>query len=130
MSQQDVQTARSAYEAFNRKDIPAVLAVYDEAIEWTERGGGRAPSGTFRGPEAVGREVFALVPTNFEEFRADPDQFIDAGEDVVVVGRFRGKTKNGVTFDAAFVHVQRVRNGKITRFENYVEASTWAKAWA
>jgi hypothetical protein len=31
-----------AYDAFNRQDIPAVLATYDEAIEWTEGGGGRA----------------------------------------------------------------------------------------
>jgi ketosteroid isomerase-like protein len=66
MSQQDVQTVRSAYDAFNRQDIPAVLATYDEAIEWTERGGGRAPAGTFRGPQAVANEVFALVPAYFD----------------------------------------------------------------
>ena len=130
MSQQDVQTVRSGYEAFNRHDIPAVLAIHDESIEWIERGGGRAPAGTFRGPQAVAKEVFALVPGNFDEFRADPEQFIDAGEHVVVIGRFRGKAKSGATLDAPFVHVQRVRNGKITRFENYVDASAWAKAWA
>jgi ketosteroid isomerase-like protein len=130
MSQQDVQTVRSAYDAFNRQDIPAVLATYDEAIEWTERGGGRAPAGTFRGPQAVANEVFALVPANFDEFRAIPEQFIDAGEHVVVIGRFRGKAKSGATLDAPFVHVQRIRNGKITQFENYVDASGWSKAWA
>ena len=130
MSQQDVQIVRSGYEAFNRQDIPAVLALYDEAIEWTEGGGGRAPAGTFRGPQAVADKVFGLVPANFDEFRADPEQFIDAGEHVVVIGRFRGKAKSGATLDAPFVHVQRMRNGKITRFENYVDAAAWAKAWA
>ena len=129
MPQQDVQTVRSAYDAFNRGDIPAVLATYDEAIEWTEGGGGRAPAGTFRGPAAVGSQVFGTVPAIFEEFRAIPEQFIDAGEHVVVVGRFQGKAKSGATLDAPFVHVQRMRNGKITKFENYVEASAWAKAW-
>jgi ketosteroid isomerase-like protein len=130
MSQQDIQTVRSAYEAFNRQDIPAVLATYDPAIEWTEAGGGRAPSGTFRGPEAVASHVFATVPANFEEFRATPERFIDAGEHVVVIGRFHGKAKSGATLDAPFVHVQRMRNGRIIKFENYVEASAWANAWA
>jgi ketosteroid isomerase-like protein len=130
MSQQDVEMVRAAYEAFNRQDIPAVLATYDPSIEWTEGGGGRAPAGTFRGPEAVAQEVFALVPRSFTEFRADPERFIDAGEHVVVIGRFRGKATRGATLDAPFVHVQRVRNGRITRFENYVEAEAWASAWA
>jgi ketosteroid isomerase-like protein len=48
---------------------------------------------------------------------------------VVVIGRFQGKAKSGATLDAPFVHVQRMRNGKITKFENYVEASAWTKAW-
>ena len=88
------------------------------------------PAGTFRGPEAVAQEVFALVPRSFTEFRADPERFIDAGEHVVVIGRFRGKATRDATLDAPFVHVQRVRNGRITRFENYLEASAWASAWA
>ena len=51
MSQQDVQTVRGGYDAFNRKDIPAVL--YDEYTEWIEAGVGRAPAGTFRGTQSV-----------------------------------------------------------------------------
>jgi ketosteroid isomerase-like protein len=130
VSQQDVQIVRDGYEAFNRKDIPAVLARYDESIEWTEAGGGRAPAGTFRGPEAVAQQVFGAVPANFTEFRVDVDQYIDASDHVVVVGRFRGTAKSDALLDAPFVHVQQMRNGKITRFRNYVDASAWARAWA
>ena len=130
MSQQDVETVRSGYDAFNRKDIPAVLALYDPQIEWIEAGGGRAPSGTFRGPQSVANEVFATVPQNFDDFHAEPEQFIDAGEHVVVVGRFRGRAKSGATLDAPFVHVYRMRNGKAVRFQNYVEATAWARGWS
>ena len=108
----------------------AVLATQDEAIEWTEPGGGRAPAGSFRGPQAIAQGVFATVPANFREFRVDPEQFIDAGEHVVVVGRFRGTANSGATLDAPFAHVQRMRNGKATHFQNYVDAAAWAKAWA
>jgi hypothetical protein len=129
MSQQDVEMVRKGYDAFNRKDIAAVLELYDSQIEWIEAGGGRSPSGTYRGPQSVANEVFATVPENFDDFRAEPEQFIDAGENVVVVGRFRGRAKNGVTLDAPFVHVHRLRNGKTVRFQNYVDATPWAKAW-
>ena len=71
MSQQDVQAVRGGYDAFNRKDIPAVLDLYDEQIEWIEAGGGRAPAGTFRGTQSVAKEVFATVPQNFDDFHAD-----------------------------------------------------------
>jgi uncharacterized protein len=129
MSQQDVETIRSGYDAFNRKDIPAVLALYDSQIEWIEAGGGRAPAGTYRGSQTVATEVFAAVAQNFDDFRAEPEQFIDAGEHVVVVGRFRGIAKSGAILDAPFVHVYRMRNGKTVHFQNYVEATPWAEAW-
>jgi uncharacterized protein len=129
MSQQDVQTIREGYEAFNRKDIPSVLERFDPQIEWNEPGGGRAAKGTFHGPQAVSERVFSLVPENFEDLRADGEQFIDAGEHVAVVGRFRGRTKGGEALDAAFVHVWTMRNGKAARFYNHVEAPAWTKAW-
>ena len=129
MSQQDVETVRSAYDAFNRKDITAVLAFYDPQIEWIEAGGGRSPAGTFHGVQSVAKDVFGTVPQNFADFRAVPEQFIDAGEHVVVVGRFRGKATTGATLDAPFVHVNRMRNGKVAGFQNFVEATSWARAW-
>jgi len=129
MSQQDVEIVRSAYDAFNRKDIPAVLATQDPNIEWIEAGGGRAPAGVFRGPQSIAAEVFAKVPQNFDEFRAEPEQMIDALEHVVVVGRFRAKAKSGATLDAPFVHVYKMRNNKVVGFQNYVDATSWANAW-
>ena len=129
MSQQDVDTLRRAYDAFNRGDVPAVLEVFDPQMEWHEPGGGRAPRGIFRGPQSVGQDVFATVPQNFEEFQAAPEQFIDAGEDVVVVGRFRGRSKSGQQMDLPFVHVFTMRGGKAAAFHNYPEAASWARAW-
>jgi uncharacterized protein len=129
MSQQDVQTIREGYEAFNRQDIPSVLERFDPQIEWIEPGGGRAPAGMFLGTQEVASKVFAVVPENFDDFSANAEQFIDAGEHIVVVGRFRGRAKGGAALDAPFVHVWKMENGKATRFYHHVEASAWAKAW-
>ena len=129
MAQEAVAALRGGYEAFNRGDIPAVLTVFDPNIEWHEPGGGRAPGGTFHGAQRVADEVFATVPQNFERFEAAPEQFIDAGDHVVVVGRFRGRSKSGQDMDLPFAHVWQMRGAKATRFQNLPEAAAWARAW-
>ena len=130
MSEQDVNTMRTAYEAFNRGDVPAVLEAFDPQIEWHEPGGGRAPQGTFSGAESVANDVFATVPENFDEFEAQAEEFIDAGEHLVVVGTFRGKSKAGRQMQARYAHVWRMRDGKAVSFENHVEAGPWAEGWS
>lgn len=129
MAQQDVSTMRSAYEAFNRGDIPAVLNAFDPQIEWHEPGGGRSPRGTYHGAQNVAKDVFSTVPENFDAFQAEQDQVIDAHEHVVVIGRFRGKAKSGAALDVPYVHVWAMRNGKAVSFHNYVDAAGWAKGW-
>jgi uncharacterized protein len=130
MSEQDVSTMRNAYEAFNRADIPAVLEAFDPQIEWHEPGGGGAPQGTFNGAKSVASDVFATVPENFDEFEAQAEEFIDAGEHLVVVGTFRGKSKAGRQMQARYAHVWRMRDGKAVSFENHVEAGRWAEGWS
>ena len=130
MAQENVDLVRSGYEAFNRGDIDAVLAIMDDEIEWHEPGGGNAPAGSFRGPQSVASEVFAQVPERFEDFRVDIEQLVDVGEHVAVIGRFRGTSKSGKQLDAPFVHVATVRNGKEVGFRNYVAGDQWAEAWS
>ncbi len=62
------------------------------------------PQGTFRAAESVANDVVSTVPENFDEFQAEPDTFIDAGDQVVVTGRFRGRAKGGGVSDAPFAH--------------------------
>ena len=130
MSEQDVATVKAAYESFNQGDIPAVLATYDDQIEWIEPGGGSAPSGTFTGPDSVAQDVFANVPENFDEFSVDIDEVEDQGDSVVVKGRFKGKNKSGAVLDAPFEHRNTMRDGKVARFENNVDQEAWAAAWS
>lgn len=130
MAGQNVETMRRAYEAFNRQDIPGALGVFSEQIEWNEPGGGNSPSGVFNGRQSVGNDVFSAIPQYFTAFAATPNQFIDAGDTVVVVGRFQGTAKSGQSFDIPFAHVWRMQNGEPVRFDNYPEAQEWAAAWS
>lgn len=130
MSQQDIETIRGAYDAFNSGDIEGVLGIMDANVAWTEPGGGSAPQGTFTGPQSVAQDVFATVPENFDEFAARAEEFKDQGDTVVVSGRFRGKAKSGAVLDASFEHVYEMKGGKVARFENRVDPGAWAAAWS
>ena len=131
MSEQDVETIRGGYDAFNSGNPGGVLERLDEDAEWIEPGGGNAPSGTFRGPQSVGDEVFPAVGQYFDEFRAEPENYDDQGDRVVVTGRFKGKAKGGAELDAAFEHTYEMKDGKIVRLENKVkDEENWAAAWS
>ena len=129
MSAQDVETVRNSYEAFNRGDIPAVLATYQPDIEWVEPGGGNAPSGTFNGTSEVEQDVFSKVPENFgESFSVQADEFKDEGDKVVVSGRLKGQHTSGADLDAPFEHVADMKDGKIARFDQ-ADVKVWTKGW-
>jgi uncharacterized protein len=130
MSEQDVETIRGGYEAFNTGNPGGVLERLDPDVEWIEPGGGNAPAGTFHGPQSVGDDVFSAVPEYFEELRAEPENYDDQGDRVVVTGRFKGKTKGGEEVDASFEHVYEMKDGKIARLENNVDRDAWAAAWS
>ena len=130
MSSRDIDTIRSAYEEFAAQNAAAVLAKLDPAAEWVEGGGGDAPSGTFVGPDAVATGVFAVIGANFDEYHADPSEFVDHGDRVVVTGRITGRNKSGATLDTGFEHVFEIRDGKVVRFENRpADAVAWAAGW-
>jgi uncharacterized protein len=130
MSEQDVETVRGGYEAFNSGNPGGVLERLDPDVEWIEPGGGNAPAGTFHGPQSVGDDVFSAVPEYFDELRAEPENYDDQGDRVVVTGRFKGTTKSGEEVDAAFEHVYQMKDGKIARLENNVDREAWAAAWS
>ena len=130
MSEQDVETIRGGYDAFNSGNPGGVLERLAAEIEWVEPGGGNAPAGTFTDAESISEKVFAPVPEQFDEFTAEPENFDDQGDTIVVTGRFKGKSKSGTELDAAFEHVYAMKDGKIARLENNVDQEPWAAAWS
>lgn len=130
MSQANVEVVRSAFAAFQHGDMPAVLATMDPDVEWSDPdqpmpapGGG----GTHHGLAAV-RDVFASLPETWDGFRADPDDMIDAGERVVVTGRFGGRARGGGELDAPFAMVFELRDGRIVRYRSYADTARVAAA--
>lgn len=130
MSQQHVALAQSLYDAFAQGDIPTVLGAMDPNIEWIEPEAPGYPfGGVHRGPQEVVDHVFALLQTYYQEIAFLPQELVDAGDRVIVLGESRGKAKaSGTSFQVSFVQVMTFRDGKWTRFQHYTNTGVIAAA--
>ena len=69
------------------------------------------------------------LPNIKAEFSATPHEFLDAGTDVVVLGRYRGVAKGtGKQLDVPFAHVWTLRDGKATCFRQFLDTAGWIGA--
>jgi ketosteroid isomerase-like protein len=59
----------------------------------------------------------------------DPDvEWIETGDDVVVTGRVRARTRSGRHLDAPYAHVFSFRDGRVSRNDNFHDTAMWANA--
>src|ERR1043166_7107945 len=84
MSQENVEVARAAYEAFNRGDIDGMLDLCAPDIKWQDRGGPSLDTSAITGKGAV-RAYFESVLEPWDEVRREPEEIIDLGGDRVLV---------------------------------------------
>jgi ketosteroid isomerase-like protein len=122
----NVDVVRGMYEAFGRGDIEAVLASFDPQIEWREaESNPYEPSGKpWIGPDAIVENLFMKLAQEWDAFTVSPRDFYDAGEAVIVEGRYSGSYKaTGKSIDAQFCHVIEVREGKVTSFQQYLDTA-------
>jgi uncharacterized protein len=118
------------YAAFAKGDLPAALATMAPDIVWNEAENyPYADRNPYLGAEAVLHGVFARIGADWENFRAIPDETINAGDTIVSLGHYDGVCKaTGKPMRAQFAHVFRVKNGKIAGFQQYADTLGTARA--
>ena len=85
-AEESVKTAQAGYAAFGRGDLPAILELLTDDIEWIEPGPADVipTAGTYRGKEEVAG-FFAALGGNLEVHKFEPHKFIAQDDDVVVL---------------------------------------------
>ena len=118
---------QNAYASFATGDVPAVLGVMADGIEWTEAD--RFPlGGTYVGPQAILEGVFMRLGEVGDEFAAIPDQFVADGDTVVALGHYSWKHKDtGAPASVKMAHVWTVRDGKVVAFQQHVDTAKVAE---
>jgi ketosteroid isomerase-like protein len=122
MSHDDVMALRRIYEALSMWDVDELLRDLAHDIEWS------LPEsvpwgGTRHGHDGV-RAFATIFQDHVEGPWADPDDFLDAGDRVVVLGRLQGRARaTGEAFEAHFAHVWTLSDGIASRCQSYFDTA-------
>jgi uncharacterized protein len=120
----NVDTARSAYEAFGRGDLAALQESFAEDAVWVTSD--ELPlGGAVEGREAIIGN-FAQIPDYWTSFSVEPEEFIDGGDYVTVRGTQRAGNDRG-SFEAPYLHLMKFADGKVVRGEFFTDSAKAAK---
>jgi hypothetical protein len=109
------------YASFATGDVPAVLGVMAEDIQWTEADGFPL-AGTYVGPQAVLEGVFMRLGEIGDNYAVMPEQFVADGDTVVVLGKYQWNNKtSGDPAAVKMVHVLTLDGGKVVAFQQHVD---------
>jgi ketosteroid isomerase-like protein len=118
MGGSDREIVQTAFEAFSRGDIDAVLDLCDPdvVVRDPERTGT-----TFRGPDGL-RQFFEEWLENWEEYRSEPVELTESGDEILVHAIQTGKGKlSGIEIEQDLFVVLRLRDGKFVEYRLYTK---------
>jgi ketosteroid isomerase-like protein len=118
MGGSDPEIVRTAFEAFSRGDIDGVLELCDPDVVVRDP---QRTGTTFKGPEGL-RSFFEEWLENWEEYRTEPVEVTEVGDEMLVHARQTGKGKlSGIEIDQDLFVVVRMRDGKFVEYRLYTQ---------
>jgi ketosteroid isomerase-like protein len=119
VSQANVETAKLAVDAFNRRDIEALLDLgtrdYVLSSQLLDAGA------DFQGREGPER-FFSMLSESWDQFHSVVDDYRDLGDRVLMLGRSTGRGRgSGVTVEARTATIFDFDDGKISRARLYLD---------
>lgn len=129
MSTTPLALVQTAYAAFGRGDIPALLGMLSDDIRWQFVGDRRAPyTGVVQGRGQVGEWFLAVAQADgIQAF--EPREFLVGADHVTVLGWERTQAlPGGGMFETPWVHVWQLRDGLLCRFWGMLDTEAAAKA--
>ena len=113
------EVVQQAYAAFGRRDIPGILALLTDDVDWQFHASpstGIPYGGKFTGKKDV-EAWFVTLAQNDDIQQFEPREFLAGPDHVTVLGWERVKPlPNGTPFDGEWVHVFTLKGGKISRW--------------
>jgi uncharacterized protein len=108
MSEQNVELVRTIYRLWGANESARHLIAGE--LEYVN------PANAVESGTRIGRRALASVREVYSDFRVDPERFVDAGEQVVVIGIARGTSPSGVEAQWRQGYVWTIQDGLAVRF--------------
>jgi ketosteroid isomerase-like protein len=122
--------ARRLYDAMARSDAQALLDLLtDDFVGTVSAGMPHGVGGDHRGPVDMVAGVWGRIAELYD-MQVEPSEYLEVDDRrVVVLGRYRGTSRTGVsTVDAAFAHVIATRGDQVAALEQITDTARWGIA--
>ena len=120
----NLEIIQELYRAFCEKDYDAFMHICTSDLEWIQNEG--FPQGaTYQGAASVVEGVFKSNDERWEKFSFRIDQYLDAGDSVIVIGAYVGHNRQTQkSLRAAAAHVYDLVDSKVCRFRMFADTKT------
>lgn len=117
-------SVKKAYQSFIEGNIQEVIdGLHDDAVYQYNAPAVVPMAGNFEGKQGILR-FFQMISETVDIFLFEPQEFIDGGDKVVVIGREGARSKKtGKSYEGNFVHVADVEDGKVKRLRLYPDTA-------
>ncbi len=127
-SSSNVDLVKEFYLQFKNQSKQSYMDLIDDNVEWITME--HMPNGgKYIGKSDVFERYFPAMLSNFKEFHAIADEYLDMGIDsVLVLGSYTVKPKKDINdIKIPFAHIYNVRNKKIQKFRQYTDTAKFHK---
>ena len=129
MSEENVKIVREAFEAFLGGDQEKTALLVDPEVEFHGTVGGLQEGQMAHGQSQIDQQFEEVDLEAWEERRLDAEEFIDAGDDVVVLlHEYRRGRGSGVKLEAKTAVVVAVSGGRVVRIQGYMDRDAALKS--
>jgi uncharacterized protein len=128
--QQNAALIQSIYDAFQRGDLPFILARLTDDVNWSLEGPSIIPYAGKRKGIAQVKEFFEALASTQTSIKLTMEPLMAQGDQVSGLGRYAATVvATGRSFDSPVGHFFTVRDGKISGFEDLVDTAAMADAY-
>lgn len=123
----NLESLKKGYGHLNTGDHENVLALNNDNIVREQCTGYPFVNsdGKYAEKQAIDKNIFATFPEFYDIFNVEISDFVDAGDEILMVGHYTGTWKvTGKKFKANAAHTWTLKNGKATHFVQAVDSAT------
>ena len=119
MSEENVEIVKTLFAAFADRDLDAAARLLDPEVEIHPAIVGGLEGVVYRGVPG-NRQFWADVDAAWSEFRIEPEEFRDLGDQVLILGRaFARAEGSGITLDEPAGWIAAMRGAQIVQFQSF-----------